>query len=99
MADYNPTYRKPDLDPERPWDAAEQRRIRDWMTHAEAEVAMLRTELWMRHGHSGAALYGDDGEMQCHECLLDFRREPVSKLIHRLHENDWERLKTAGNRE
>ena len=26
-----------------------------------------RKELWLNHGHHG--LYGDDGEMQCIECL------------------------------
>jgi hypothetical protein len=28
--------------------------------------------LWLRHGHQG--LYGDDGEMQCGVCVLDFKR-------------------------
>ncbi len=32
----------------------------------------LRRLLWLRHGHDG--LYGDDGEMQCGHCRLDFLR-------------------------
>jgi len=38
---------------------------------AEAE-APWRRMLWLRHGCIG--LYGDDGEMQCGACLLDFKR-------------------------
>lgn len=34
----------------------------------------LRELLWLRHGCSTASLYGDDGEMQCGHCLLDFKR-------------------------
>jgi hypothetical protein len=38
----------------------------------------LRKLLWLNHGHS--QLYGDDGEMQCHECGLDFKRDPVARI-------------------
>ena len=38
----------------------------------------LRRMLWLAHGCLG--LYGDDGEMHCGACLLDFKREPVSKI-------------------
>ena len=34
----------------------------------------LREMLWLRHGCTSTALYGDDGEMQCHQCEIDFRR-------------------------
>jgi|SRR3989304_2136609 len=41
-----------------------------------------RKELWLNHGHSGQ--YGDDGEMQCSECipfgLIDYEREPIDKV-------------------
>lgn len=33
---------------------------------------LLRKLLWLRHGCDG--LYGDDGEMQCGRCLIDFKR-------------------------
>ena len=41
----------------------------------------LRMRLWMGHGHSG--LYGDDGEMQCGQCvpLWDYRRTPIEQLV------------------
>lgn len=36
----------------------------------------LRRMLWLRHGCLG--LYGDDGEMQCGTCMIDFKRmEPA----------------------
>lgn len=40
----------------------------------------LRELLWLRHGCSISALYGDDGEMQCGHCLIDFKRSPVAKI-------------------
>lgn len=38
----------------------------------EQENKLLRRLLWNNHGHRG--LYGDDGEMQCSECGIDFKR-------------------------
>jgi hypothetical protein len=36
----------------------------------------LRELLWIRHDSSHfSALYGDDGEMQCGACLIDFKRD------------------------
>ena len=34
----------------------------------------LRELLWLRHGCPMPALYGDDGEMQCSSCMVDFKR-------------------------
>lgn len=43
----------------------------------------LRLRLWMGHGHQG--MYGDDGEMQCAECLrfgpYDYKRAPIRELL------------------
>ena len=39
-----------------------------------ADDFLLRRLLWLRHGCPFGALYGDDGEMQCSECLVDFKR-------------------------
>jgi hypothetical protein len=44
----------------------------------EEENKRLRYWLWLRHGHEG--LYGDDGEMQCGLCRLDFQRCSVEEL-------------------
>lgn len=41
-----------------------------------------RKLLWLGHGHLG--IYGDDGEMQCAECIqygcADYLRDPLSKV-------------------
>jgi len=42
------------------------------------ENLKLRELLWTSHGHQG--LYGDDGEMQCGMCPLDFKRDPVNRI-------------------
>jgi hypothetical protein len=54
-----------------------QRRIaqRDQARRYELEFRRL---LWQRHGCAG--LYGDDGEMQCGSCILDFKRQPPSEI-------------------
>lgn len=39
----------------------------------------LRRLLWLRHGCDG--LYGDDGEMQCSRCVIDFKRDNVDDII------------------
>ena len=44
------------------------------------EELVLRQLLWLRHGCSGRVLYGDDGEMQCNRCLVDFRRMPAHEI-------------------
>lgn len=43
-----------------------------------ADELVLRRLLWLNHGHS--MLYGDDGEMQCGRCLLDFKRDTVERI-------------------
>lgn len=47
------------------------------MTYEE-ENKELRKLLWLRHGCMG--LYGDDGEMQCSKCMIDFKRDSVDKI-------------------
>ncbi len=44
----------------------------------ESEM-MLRRLLWEHHA-SGHGLYGDDGEMQCNTCLLDFKRDSIDEI-------------------
>lgn len=44
----------------------------------EAIERAYRAELWLGHGHG--YLYGDDGEMQCHQCPADFKRDPLDSL-------------------
>jgi len=44
----------------------------------EIENKILRKLLWLRHGCEG--LYGDDGEMQCGKCRIDFKRDDIDKI-------------------
>jgi hypothetical protein len=46
------------------------------------ENARLRRLLWLRHGCDFAALYGDDGEMQCNAsgCHIDFKRDSAERI-------------------
>ncbi len=50
------------------------------------ENMALRKLLWLNHGCGFGALYGDDGEMQCHQCMLDFKRSSVEIIDHRIEE-------------
>lgn len=43
-------------------------------TRVLEENLILRKLLWLRHGCPFSALYGDDGEMQCSQCQIDFKR-------------------------
>lgn len=45
---------------------------------SQSDEKTLRYLLWIRHGCEG--LYGDDGEMQCGDCLIDFKRMPVKDI-------------------
>ncbi len=58
-----------------------------------ADLKALRRMLWLRHGCAG--LYGDDGEMQCGKCLIDFRRDPVIQIERRFLEIGHQTLRGA----
>lgn len=49
-----------------------------------AEPTNERERLWLGHGCSTAILYGDDGEMQCARCMIDFRRDSFETIAERL---------------
>lgn len=47
------------------------------------EILKLRYMLWISHGHKG--IYGDDGEMQCGECIheygfWDWKRTDINEM-------------------
>lgn len=42
----------------------------------------LRRLLWLHHGCM-EGIYGDDGEMQCNACMLDFVRDDIEKITNR----------------
>lgn len=59
----------------------------EWIMIAEHDRAQnidnikLRTMLWLKHGCD--MLYGDDGEMQCGKCILDFKNDSVEEIRER----------------
>ena len=46
---------------------------------------ILRRLLWIRHGCSFPALYGDDGCMDCNACIIDFKNTPAKDIERRFH--------------
>ena len=61
------------------------------ITELKAERDQLRKWMWLHHGCGIASLYGDDGEMQCNSRIhrsIDFKRDPVERIIRMLAEND-----------
>ena len=51
------------------------------------ENEQLRAFFWMNHGCDSSALYGDDGELQCCMCQLDFKRDDLEHLFDRVRES------------
>jgi hypothetical protein len=56
-------------------------KMADEITVLTTDNRLLRELLWMRHGCVG--LYGDDGEMQCSQCNLDFKRASPANIKNR----------------
>lgn len=54
----------------------EQREIEE----LKGENRELRVLLWEHHCKHYRYLYGDDGELQCAKCMLDFKRDDVSDI-------------------
>lgn len=51
--------------------------------HFFQQTTLLRELLFLRHGCSGPALYGDDGERQCSACGIDFKRDSAEAISDR----------------
>jgi len=49
-----------------------------------SEIKKLRKMLWLAHGSLGHCLYGDDGEMQCNTCFIDFKRSTIEEIENRM---------------
>ena len=49
------------------------------------ENKKLRELLWLKHGCQD--LYGDDGEMQCSKCMIDFKRDSIEDINRQLTNN------------
>lgn len=54
---------------------------KQWEPMSKGEEMILREVLWLSHGCSFSSLYGDDGEMQCNHCMIDFKRMEPSKIL------------------
>lgn len=59
-----------------------QKKRLEEVPHAAEEVVALRKVLFYIHPCEGK--YGDDGEMQCAACGIDFKRSPIHVLEYRL---------------
>lgn len=44
------------------------------------DESKLRELLWLRHGCPITMLYGDDGNMQCSKCGIDFLHDSVASI-------------------
>lgn len=62
----------------------EYERIAARLEQLEADDKRWRRLLWLRHGCEG--LYGDDGEMQCGMCRMDFKRDDPESIERRWRE-------------
>lgn len=56
------------------------------MNEENKNEMILRKLLWLHHGCPFRALYGDDGEMQCSWCQIDFKRLPAEAIERRFKE-------------
>jgi hypothetical protein len=57
------------------------------------EEHTLRYMLWLNHGRlTGHYLYGDDGELNCNSCGIDFRRHTVKSILDALSEQNMTRV-------
>lgn len=55
------------------------------MSRLQQQVSELRQMLWLNHGCEINALYGDDGEMQCTKCMVDFKRDSLALIKDKWH--------------
>lgn len=55
----------------------------------------LRRLLFLAHGDGQCVLYGDDGELTCNSCVIDFKRDPVATIEHRIFMRGLKRLADA----
>lgn len=59
----------------------EIRRLEILAVEKHSENERLRELLWLRHSCNPAGLYGDDGEQQCGQCGIDFKRNTPDEML------------------
>ena len=64
-------------------------------TTLEQENRLLRYMLARAHDGTGHRLYGDDGELQCPTCWIDFVRDPAHEIQRKLEEAGMRELQRA----
>jgi hypothetical protein len=64
-------------------DATQGRRRPKYFDITDNE-SKLRELLWLHHGCPVHILYGDDGEMQCGNCMIDFKRDDGNQIEEKL---------------
>ena len=56
------------------------------------EINLFRLLLWLNHGCDFSNLYGDDGEMQCNKCIIDFKRSKPEDILEKWYENSMKEI-------
>lgn len=74
---------------------APQFQMKKRIEELESENRDLRRLLFLTHSCEGT--YGDDGEMQCSLCRIDFKRDAVGYIDLRIQERGLQRLKGETN--
>ncbi len=73
-------------------------RLSDIIELLKADVGKLRLLLFLRHDvEHYSALYGDDGELQCSVCLIDFKRMSPDGIEARWQQMGLEKLAQASS--
>ena len=66
---------------------------RSLLEKQEEENNKLREFLWLRHGCPIESLYGDDGELHCGKCMIDFKRMSIEQIQEIWHREGLQKLK------
>lgn len=87
---FPPTFREYTAEERAEW-VAKHKRV--FAVPRRTDEDALRKLLWLWHdpSHYGI-LYGDDGEMQCSACMLDFKRDSVETIEERFEERALQKL-------
>lgn len=64
----------------------------DEIERLKADNRKLRYLLARQHDSVRHMIYGDDGELQCSVCWIDFRRDPVAEIERKLYESGMREL-------
>jgi len=71
----------------------------DEIMELQSDNRKLRYLLARQHDSAKHMIYGDDGELQCSACWIDFRRDTVADIERKLYEagmRELERMVAAG---